>query len=71
MPHGQKINISNRSNIVTNSIKSFKKIHIKKKEKPKKSRWICKAEIETQTEGHKGIRGAAGWDELGNWGWHI
>ena len=46
-------------------------MHIKKKEKPKKSRWICKAEIETQTEGHTGIRGAAGWDELGNWGWHI
>ena len=31
--HGQKTKILNRSNIVTNSIKTLKMIHIKKKKK--------------------------------------
>jgi len=31
MPHGQKTKTYNRSNIVTNSVKTLKMVHIKKK----------------------------------------
>ena len=31
MPHGQKTKAENRNNIVTNSIKTFKMVHIQKK----------------------------------------
>ena len=36
MPLGQKPKTQNRSNIVTNSIKTLKMAHTKKKQKPKK-----------------------------------
>ena len=36
MPPGQKTKTENRNNIVTNSVKTFKIVHIKKKKKLKK-----------------------------------
>ena len=42
MPHGQKTKTKNRNNIVTNSIKTLKMVHIKKKKKTlKKKRSQC------------------------------
>ena len=41
MPQGQKTKTWNRSNIITNSIRSFKMAHIKKKESWKKSWRLC------------------------------
>ena len=40
MPHGQKTKAENRSNIVTNSIKSFKMVHIQKNIKCNNNRKI-------------------------------
>ena len=44
VPHGQKTKTENRSNIVTNSIKTLKMVHIKKyiyiKRKRKKLSWF-------------------------------
>ena len=38
MPHGQKIKTSNRSDTVTNAMKTFKMVHIKNILKKKKSK---------------------------------